>query len=81
VVLLIATSAGHARVWWWRHWGLVVRAAHRGRAQSDDGEMENGRASTRGRGGAKRSKGAAVDGRNVGEVRRQRTGAQEEHGP
>jgi hypothetical protein len=35
---------------------------HRGRAWSDDDEMEDGRADARGRGGAKRSKGAAVDG-------------------
>jgi hypothetical protein len=53
---------------------------HRGRARSSGGEMENGRAGVRERGGAKRSKGAAVDGRNDGEVRRRRTGVREEHG-
>jgi hypothetical protein len=35
---------------------------HRCRAQSGGGEMENGHAGARGRGGAKRSKAAAVDG-------------------
>jgi hypothetical protein len=52
-----------------------VRAAHRSLARSGGGEMENDCAGTRGRGGTKRSKGAAVDGMNDGEVRRRCTRA------